>query len=299
MPWEERSRTLQKWFQSDTSITDPPLLKEYSTCRSFTIGGPKPITYSSVRTFYRPHPQADKLPSEPTALPLLVFIHGLGGSLSQFATLMTSLTKVAPCLGIDLPGCGLSKFAPRAWEAYTTEALVRLVATVIQEHREASKKQGIVLLGHSMGCSMGALLASSKSEFSDATSKYALGLIAICPQASPPDEKKTRRFKQLLGIPGPIFELWRLWDKRGGTESASVARHVGPGADIETKKMQVKFNAQSRTPVFRRVAQGSLPDYSSDTAVGGLPGADVWAGLEVPVLLIGGEADKVTPAEEL
>jgi hypothetical protein len=33
-------------------------------------------------------------------------VHGLGGSLAQFHHLLTSLSNVASCFGIDLPGCG-------------------------------------------------------------------------------------------------------------------------------------------------------------------------------------------------
>jgi len=57
-----------------------------------------------------------------------------------------------------LPGCGLSEFAPKDWEAYTTEALVELLGEIIKEYRV--ENQGVVLIGHSMGGSLGALLAS-------------------------------------------------------------------------------------------------------------------------------------------
>lgn len=66
----------------EASSTDPGLLKKHSTLKSYTAGG---IIYPSIRTFFHPHPQAAKLPSKPTPLPLLVFVHGLGGSAAQFA----------------------------------------------------------------------------------------------------------------------------------------------------------------------------------------------------------------------
>ena len=282
----------------DAINTDPGLLKKHSTIKSYTVQATK-FTYPEIRTFYRPHPQGEKLPSTPTPVPLLVFVHGLGGSVAQFHPLLVSLVNLAPCLGIDLPGCGISAFAPKTWEAYTTDSLVHLLAVVIEAYRDKGRGQGVILVGHSMGCSLAALLASSSSPYAYLLSDHVLGLIAICPSAEPPSLEDATKFKKLLAIPGPVFNLWRRWDRRGGTESASVARFVGPGAEQETKKLQVRFNEQSRTPVWRRMARGCLPDYPKGTPQGGLPGGGVWAGLDVPVFLAAGEADHVTPPGEM
>lgn len=272
------------------------MLRKYSSFKSYstTIG-----TYPSIRTFYRPHPQADKLPSKPTPLPLLVFIHGLGGSLAQFNPLLTSLVNVAPCLGADLPGCGLSKFSPTAWNHYTPSALVELLGAIIDEHCNQNVQQGVILIGHSMGCSLSALLAAPTSPLR-ASGNDILALVAICPQASPPSDQQIATFKKLLRVPTPIFNLWRSWDRRGGPESASVARFVGADADMEVKKLQERFNAQSRTAVWRRMAWGALPDRNAgNTSRGGLPGLEVWASLTVPLCLIAGEADGITKAAEI
>lgn len=280
----------------DAENTDPGLLRKHSSIKSYTTST---ATYPSIRTFYRPHPQADKLPNKPTPLPLLVFVHGLGGSLAQFHPLMTSLVNVAPCLGIDLPGCGLSEFSPRAWRCYTAEALVELLAEVIGEHCDNKANQGVILVGHSMGCSLSALLASSTSGV-QAKGIDVLALVAICPRAAPPTAEQVTTYQRLLRIPTPIFDIWRSWDRRGGPESVSVARFVGSNADIETKKLQERFNTQSRTAVWRRMAWGALPRPRAGTvAQGGLPGLEVWAGLAMPLFLIAGEADGITTPEEI
>lgn len=227
-----------------------------------------------------------------------MFIHGLGGSVAQFHPLLTSLVNLSSCLAIDLPGCGLSEFAPTAWEAYKFEALVELLAVVIEDYRDKELQQGVVLIGHSMGCSLSAQLASRVSTPSADLAKHIVGLIAICPKADPPSKSQVATFRKLLAIPGPIFDVWRQWDRKGGTESKSVRRFVGD-ADLETRKLQVRFNEQSRTPVWRRMASGSLPIYEGDIAKGGLPGQAVWEGLDVPVFLISGEADHITTPAEL
>ncbi|GME41307.1 Alpha/beta hydrolase fold-1 [Neofusicoccum parvum] len=285
--------------------TDPGLLKKHSTYKSYTVPSTG-WTYPSIRTFYRPHPQADKLPRKPAPLPLLVFVHGLGGCAAQFQSLLTSLVNLAPCLAIDFPGCGLSKFAPKTQQAYYTNALAALLATVIDEHRDKEAGQGVVLIGHSLGCSISAYLASSSSPEAHNISEHVLGFVAICPKAEGPTEDEAAKFRKLLSIPDPIFNLWRRWDRRGGTESASVRRFVGADAEEETKKLQVRFNEQSRTRVWKRMARGTLPrtwyrGYSGIVAKKeeGMPGKETWAGLNMPVFLVAGEADPITPPNEI
>lgn len=242
----------------------------------------------------------NKLPSKPTPIPMLVFIHGLGGSLAQFHPLLTSLSNVGPCFGIDLPGCGLSTFAPKSWEAYTIEALAELIAVAIDEHRDKAANQGVVLIAHSLGCSISALLASSSSSVGKDLRPYIQGVIAICPKAAPPTAQETALARKLLWIPTPIFDLWRLYDRRGGAQSKSVSRFVGDKADPDTKKLQLRFNSQSRSDVWRRMAWGSLPEYDSHgQPIGGMPGQSVWANLKAPLLLVAGDADAVTKASEV
>ncbi|KAJ5384692.1 hypothetical protein N7517_002603 [Penicillium concentricum] len=282
---------------SDAYETDPGILRKFTTYNSYTTSV---ATYPAIRTFYSPHPHLARLPIKPTPIPLIVVVHGLGGSLAQFHHLLTSLSNVSSCFGIDLPGCGLSKFAPTDWNAYTVEALSELLAEAIDQHRDREAGQEIILVGHSLGCSLSALLASSASSVGAKVKEHIVGLVAVCPQASPPSAEDTTKFRRALYIPSPIFDLWRRWDRRGGEQSASVMRMVGVAADTETRNLQVRFNKQSRTPVWRRMAWGTLPTYDNrDHPVGGLPGQEVWAGIRMPVLLVAGETDAVTKPVEV
>ncbi|KAL8765103.1 MAG: hypothetical protein Q9209_007726 [Squamulea sp. 1 TL-2023] len=281
---------------TDAQVTDPGLLRKHSSQRSYTTSFG---TYPVIRVFSREHPQANKLPSKPTPLPLLVFIHGLGGSLAQFQFLLTSLVNVAPCLGIDLPGCGLSEFAPTGWNAYSQGALVELLATVIAESCQRQPGQGVVLIGHSMGCSLAALLASAHSPLK-AKNIDVLGLVAICPKAMPLTDHQLTLFRRVLSFPTAVFDLWRSWDRRGGTESASVARFVGPGADAETKRLQERFNNQSKSAVWRRMAWGLYVEQAKTSGRGShIADLEVWAQLSLPIFLIAGESDTITPSDEV
>jgi protein-tyrosine phosphatase len=177
--------------------------------------------------------------------------------------------------------------------------LVELLATVIEDYREKGAGQGVVLIGHSMGCSLAAMLASSTSLHPIALAEHIVGLVAICPRGGPPSEEQCATFRKLLWVPNPIFDLWRRWDRRGGIQSASIRRFVGLDADDETKKLQERFNRQSKSAVWRRMAAGSLPVFEKGVPKGGLPGKNVWVGLEVPIFLVAGEADNITKPGEI
>lgn len=279
----------------DPVQTDPPLLSDHSEIKTYTTSK---FTYPNLRIFYRRHPKADELPKVPSPLPLLVFIHGLGGSVAQFHPLLTSLLPIASCLAIDLPGCGRSEFSEKAWAAYTTEALTELLEIIIESYRDKKAGQQVVLIGHSMGSALCAHLSSKELPHATNLVNNIVGLVGICPVSGPPPEDKVKTFRMLLWIPGWIFNLWRMWDRRGDVNSASVTRFVGENADAESRRLQHIFNCQSRTPVWRRMAYGSLPVYKDGVPVGGLPTSEIWKGLEVPIFLVAGKADKITPPTE-
>ncbi|EFQ25257.1 hypothetical protein CGRA01v4_06393 [Colletotrichum graminicola] len=278
----------------DPDATDPPLLRDNSEFREYSTDR---YTYSGIRTFYKRHLQADQLPKPP--LPLLVFVHGLGGSVAQFHPLLMSLVHISSCLAIDLPGCGRSEFSEQAWDAYTPEALGELLEVIIDDYRQKEPDRNVILIGHSMGTALCARLASRNVAHKTKLRKHVVGLVAICPVAGPPGEQKTKIFRTLLWIPGWLFDLWRAYDRWGGPQSTSVSRFVGPEADFELRTLQDRFNNQSRTPIWRRMAWGSLPTFETGVAKGGVPGKDVWAGLDVPVFLVGGAEDKLTPPSEV
>ncbi|EEQ33060.1 hypothetical protein McanCB56680_005363 [Microsporum canis] len=276
---------------------DPGILKKHSSYCSYTTSV---ATYPEVRTFYYPHPHTDKLPTKPKVLPLLVFIHGLGGSISQFHHLLHSLITIGPCFGIDLPGCGLSSFAPRDWSAYSIEAMAELLGRAIEQRRDASRDQDVILIAHSMGCSIAALLASPGSGPIAELRKHIVGIVAICPVAEPPTKDVVAFSRRMLHIPGFLFDIWRWWDRMGGVDSQSVRRLVGEDADPQTRELQHRYNQQSRTPVWRRMAWGALPKYNeSGQAISGIPGKEVWEKIHIPLFFVGGESDAITKPKEV
>ncbi|KEF62620.1 uncharacterized protein A1O9_00593 [Exophiala aquamarina CBS 119918] len=268
-----------------------PLLKDHLSTRSYTT---QHATYNSIRTFYHAHVHAEKLQAI-ADLPLLVFIHGLGGSLPQFAPLLGSLVNIAPCFGIELPGHGSSDFSPKNYNAYTIEAFAGLWSVAIQDICREHGHQNVVIVAHSMGCSIAALL--STAEPSPVT---VAGIIGICPKATPPSKSETVHARRLLSLPDVMLDLLRMVDRRGGINSSSVKRMAGEAAGIDLRRLQLGYNKSFRTPVWKRSTIGCLPQYSpTGEAVGGLPGKEVWAKIRVPLFLIAGEADTVTKPKEV
>jgi pimeloyl-ACP methyl ester carboxylesterase len=278
---------------AEPTSDDHAVLRHYSTSRPFKTPFAK---YDSLRVFYRPHAHHEKLDAI-ADLPLLVFIHGLGGSLDQFAPLLSSLVNVAPCFGIELPGHGLSQFAPEDYDAYTTSAIKVLWRSAIQQVCSENHHKNIVLIGHSYGCSIAALLATDPKFQAVA---HIGGIVAICPKAAPPSYSEVIKYKAFLSLPDSWLDLFRWWDRRGGVDSKSVKRFVGEGAGIDQRNLQLRYNEAFKTPVWKRIAMGALPEYDAmSRPIGGLPGRDTWAKVRVPLLLIAGEGDKVTKPSEL
>lgn len=280
----------------DPKATDPPLLAKHSVVKQYKT---RRFTYPGVRVFYRRLPKLGELPTDPAPLPLLVFIHGLGGSVAQFHPLMTSLSNSASCLAVDLPGCGRSAFAPTTWGAYATDALVDLLELIIDNYRDKEHSQGVILVGHSMGTVLAARIANKQAPHTTDIASHVLGVIGICPVSGPPSKVEVAKFRRLLWIPTWIFNLWRWIDQWGGPQSASVTRFVGSDADLESRQLQDRFNKQSRTPVFRRMAWGSLPKYVDGQPTSGLFGEATWAGLDIPVCLVGGQNDTIVSPKEV
>ena len=207
---------------------------------------------------------------------------------------------MAPCFGIDLPGCGRSGFSPKTWAAYSHPALVELLSKVIEDACKLAQVKEVILISHSMGCSLAASLVSETSDLRSSIRSRLIGMITICPKASLPSTEQIRKFEQLLRIPTPVFNVLRRWDRRGDIESRSVIRLVGRAASRETKELQLRFNKQSKTDVWRRMAWGGIPHVNAKgNSCRGLPGPDVWAGILLPLFAVAGEDDNITAPEEL
>lgn len=134
-----------------------------------------------------------------------------------------------------------------------------------------------------MGCALAVTLAAKGGLLAGKCA----GLVAICPKAIV-SEKERKAIATVLALPEFLFNLFRVYDRWGGTNSKSVTRFIGPSASEKARNLQLRFNEQSRTPVWRRMIGGLR-----------LPSEKEWASISCPVYLLGAAEDKVTPITEV
>ncbi len=265
-------------------------IKTYSTSR---------FTYAGLRIFFRRHQHFDQLPKSPAPLPLLVFIHGPGApSPSSIHCWQASLLSHHASLSMLQDAAGLNS-SERSWDAYTTDALVELLEIIIDDYREQERRPACGPYRPQYGlrtcCSSGKPQVAAKDRSQQARHRPRS---PICPSAGPPDEKAAAVFRKLLWIPETIFNLWRAWDQVRGSESPSVRRFVGVDADPEAKRLQAITTARAGLRLSAAWRTGCCP-HTKTACRGRPPGEDTWSRLKIPVYLIGGANDKVTPSKEV
>lgn len=100
------------------------------------------------------------------AQPAIIFIHGMGGSLHNFAGLFSKMARDFPVLTVELPGHGRSDDTVGVW------SLASVSASVGQAIQEAIGQRPRVLVGHSLGSFIAAELATLEP-------KLTLNIVAI------------------------------------------------------------------------------------------------------------------------
>lgn len=268
---------------------EPDLLRQHSSFQTYETSAGH--VYRGIRTFYHSHSKADKLPK----LPLLVYMHGLGGSTAQFSLLLNSLVCIAPCLSIDLPGCGRSDIdTSMPSNAFSTGNLAQLLATAIERFRDRDSSQEVILIGHSLGCSISASLVSTHSPLHEELRFKIAGFAAICPRASSLTSKQLRALARLRHVPAWLFDCVRLLDRIGGINAKNVIRFVGEAVDEETKKTQIRFNEQSRSETLIAMLLSWAPSDKTDSRLASFLSREIWECINVPLYLIAARDDQVT-----
>ncbi|KAK9368380.1 Alpha/Beta hydrolase protein [Lipomyces kononenkoae] len=276
--------TLELSVLGDLALDDSPLTQRDGHILTIAHRLPSSGSYVNVSVRVVHVSAATARNPNPANLPVFVLIHGLGGQLAQFDELVDFFAYYADVLTLDLPGSGRSPYDPSLpWETYSTPSLVKLVSTIINQKLGTDRE--VVIVGHSLGAGMACYLAISN----DMKSRCK-GLIAICP-ALPLSQSALRAQKLANYIPAMVFDLFRYYDRQGGLHSPSVERMMGSfdvASTVEEKirRRQLRWNLQVNTRVWLAMAGGArVPMFAE------------WNSVNVPVCLIGGEQDRVTPPE--
>ncbi|TPX37948.1 hypothetical protein SeMB42_g06780 [Synchytrium endobioticum] len=215
------------------------------------------------------------------AVPLIVFLHGLGGNLQQWDDSAQHLSQMCSVLAIDLVGHGRADKCSN-WVHYTTvsiaDDIVHLISTHFPHHRE------LVFIAHSYGACLTTSILS-RHDLLKASTKAA---VFLAPKAHL-SEHDISIFRSLLKTPNLIIDLARCIDRWGGAMSPSVRRVLSDNTtSADLRHRQLAWNKANTTPVLKKCAAGlswvSTHDYYK---------------LTLPVLLVTGEDDRISPLDNI
>lgn len=227
-------------------------------------------------------------PVEP-GLPPALYLHGLGGSATNWTDLAGLLAPFVAGAAIDLPGAGRSDPAPR----YSLAAMAERVARFI----EHDGRGPVHLLGNSLGGTVAVQLAATRPEL-----VRTLTLIAPAMPFLNPRRSVQSRLVPLLAIPRAERVARRLLHRMTPEELARRVvracfadpdrippqRFAEAVADIE-RRYTVDHYVPAYVATMRGLVTGFLRAY--------LPGrTSLWrlaATIRVPTLVIGGQADRL------
>ncbi|KAG0210711.1 hypothetical protein BGX33_004733 [Mortierella sp. NVP41] len=224
-----------------------------------------------LRIAHIPHELGSKVP-------LLVFIHGVGGQLEQFEKQIEYFSHSTHILAIDLCGYGASD-VPESFDNYTTDAYVEDIVSLLQRY----KSEETVLICHSYGCTIGTHLYSRLAT-SETLNNSINAMVMIGPKAII-TEHETKGRAQLARTPDWVVDFARKLDRMGGIRSKSVNRLLHASASDDLRRKQLRWNKASRTFVLRRLMAGVRWPTPND-----------FQRIHCPLLLMSGEDDRVCPA---
>lgn len=280
--WKLYNNDLHTDFEKTVLMVKPsdcPIVQKFSKIETFPISGNDHLTEISISTMYSDHPlreyhkRSTKTIDENDTtglkkvreqieqiekLPVLVFIHGLGGQMSQFEPILQEFRNCADIFSLDLPGFGNSKRPSRndpqrhlnysllstyscadldklektlqnmTDEDFQTDNLVELLFQILN-FKFATRN--FIIVSHSMGTHLSIKLIN----------KFPPGKVESLVMMSPPTIKDDseeevdivnrlplgkRVFLNSSWYCHRLFEYYRYLDRNGGLYSKSVDSYI-------------------------------------------------------------------------
>lgn len=316
------SQSLWKYYNNDLYTdfekqvlqlkpSDCSIIQKYSQIETFPLEGNDHMTEITLATIYSDHPlreyhkrsmkelESTDLPGLKKAqaqltkidtLPLLVFIHGLGGQLSQFEPVLQEFRNCSDIFGIDLPGFGNSKRPSRNDESkgvhfsrlstFEEKELNKLESSLNQMRNEDFQTDNLVdmisqilvnkfpsrrylFIAHSMGTHLSLKLINKLPE------GKVDSLIMMSPPRINPNESgigpqvmnripwKNRLFLRSCTFFPRLFDYFRFFDRYGGLYSKSVESYIYPEeGDILKRLTQFRWNLDTDSVIFLKYLIG-------------------------------------------
>jgi pimeloyl-ACP methyl ester carboxylesterase len=221
--------------------------------------------------------------------PPMVLVHGLGGSHLNWVAIAPALAAERRVLALDLAGFGLT---PATGRSATVQSNARLLARFVRDIAGSPA----VLVGNSMGGMISILQAGADPE-------TVAGLVLVDPSLPLPWQRPDPRVAgtfALYAVPG--LGEWYLTSSRRRTTPRQQVEQVQRLCFADPARASAEITAASvELAGIRRTMPGTehafLQAARSITGVLARPGhyRAMMAGLDMPVLLIHGEQDRLVP----
>lgn len=285
---------LEHEIKNDNDLFMSPIVKSCCSYRSFEFDG---TVFKDIFTFYSKNPLRSLLDNsaisnklikelevEIEEIPLIIFIHGLGGNLQQFDQQFEYFKEFTDILSFDLPGFGNSLNFKTNLSSFKldVENYINFIKVVLNSMGFLNRK--IIVIGHSFGTQLSIKLIESLPNLK--------GLVFLNPPKKSVSNKSL--FKFFYSFPF-VFNLFRKFDRLNNINSVSVKRVFGDDfSDLNEfiKFKQFKFNLLTNTNSFLNLLINW--DY--------LPTVDIINLIKSfnlkfnnKVLIIDSECDKITP----
>ncbi|CUM67622.1 uncharacterized protein PRCAT00005323001 [Priceomyces carsonii] len=322
----------------ETEPNDSSLVAKYTKVMDLDLSKESSLSVDGVTlsTMHIPHPlhsfmkkDSKNIPEhinierELQEAPVLLFIHGLGGQMSQFHPLMGLLSQCLEIVALDLPGFGNSRLefhesarmvssfteeekhrisssiSKMNWDDFSTDNIVKIVRQFTKQAIPADKK--ILLIGHSMGTHLAIKLAKCLPPHT------VEGLILLSPPGLGNDidggtqqsNPSTISMLKIFTYVPWLFNCFRVWDRLEGLESKSVLRQLCKDdhtISMYSKLRQLRWNMDINSNIILKYINGFKKATFSDlvTAIHQLNDDPKDHRIYQKTLIIGGTSDQVT-----
>ncbi|TAD78725.1 MAG: alpha/beta hydrolase [Oscillatoriales cyanobacterium] len=218
----------------------------------------------------------------PTGKPVMVFLHGWGGSARYWRSTAAALSDRFDCLLYDLRGFGRSRLPAQHPDAQSPDYWLEAYAADLAELLDRLGLDRVYLNAHSMGASIAVLFLGMMGD-------RVQRAILTCSGIFEYDEAAFAAFYRFGGYVVKFRPRWL--HQLPLVPQLFMARFLhGPIPETEQRAFVEDF-----TLADQAAALGTIFTSVSLQAVEEMPGA--FAALNVPTLLISGEFDQIIPAK--
>ena len=236
------------------------------------------MAYISVNGFNHYYEWLTASGDRPSGKPVLVFIHGWGGSVRYWESTARSLSDHFDCLLYDLRGFGRSKMEDAPESTYELDIYVRDLAGLLV----ALRLQKVCLNAHSTGASIAVLFLNRYAELVDRAVLTCSGIF----------EYQEAAFKAFHQFGGYVVKFRFPWlYSLPFTDRLFMQRFLHQSVPREMSRAFL----DDFLVADEAAALGTMFSAVSKEAAETMPAE--FARILVPTLLISGEYDKIIPAE--